>query len=124
MRYHYKSSLNPRQRRHLRVRAKVSGTPERPRLNVFRSSAHIYVQIIDDTRGVTLLSASDLEDSVIERLTDGKTKTDRARTVGLVAGERAKQAGINQVVFDRGGFKYHGRVKAVADGAREAGLIF
>ena len=124
MRYHYKSSLNPRQRRHLRVRAKVSGTAERPRLNVFRSSAHIYVQLIDDTRGVTLLAASDLEDAVTQRLSDGKTKTDRARVVGMLAGERAKQAGINQVVFDRGGFKYHGRVKAVADGAREAGLVF
>lgn len=124
MRYHYKSSLNQRQRRHLRVRAKVSGTAERPRLNVFRSSAHIYVQLIDDTRGVTLLAASDLEDAVTQRLTDGKTKTDRARLVGMVAGERATQAGISHVVFDRGGFKYHGRVKAVADGAREAGLVF
>jgi large subunit ribosomal protein L18 len=124
MRYHYKSQLNPRQRRHLRVRAKVSGSPERPRLNVFRSSAHIYAQVIDDVEGHTLVAASSLEPEVISRLTDGKTKSDKAKAVGLVVGERAKAAGINSVVFDRGGFKYHGRVKAVADGAREAGLTF
>jgi large subunit ribosomal protein L18 len=124
MRYHYKSSLNARKRRHLRVRAKVSGTPERPRLNVFRSSAHIYVQVIDDTNGTTLVSASSLEPVVQERLTDGRTKTDKARIVGTLAAERAKERGINTVVFDRGGYKYHGRVKAVANGAREAGLDF
>jgi large subunit ribosomal protein L18 len=124
MRYHYKSQLNPRQRRHLRVRAKVSGSPERPRLNVFRSSAHIYAQVIDDVEGHTLVAASSLEPEVISRLTDGKTKSDKAKAVGLVVGERAKAAGIDSVVFDRGGFKYHGRVKAVADGAREAGLTF
>jgi large subunit ribosomal protein L18 len=124
MRFHYKSQLNPRQRRHLRVRAKVSGTAERPRLNVFRSSAHIYAQLIDDTRGTTLAAASDLEDGFAARLTDGTTKTDKARAVGMLIGERAKEAGVDSVVFDRGGFKYHGRVKAVADGAREAGLQF
>jgi large subunit ribosomal protein L18 len=124
MRYHYKAQLNARRRRHLRVRAKVSGTTERPRLNVFRSSAHIYAQVIDDTQGRTLVSASSLEPEVSERLTDGKTKTDKARVVGMVIGERAKDAGVSTVVFDRGGYKFHGRVKAVADGARAAGLDF
>src|SRR4051812_22927938 len=124
MRYHYKSQLNARKRRHLRVRAKVSGSPERPRLNVFRSSVHIYAQLIDDVDGRTLLSASDLETGFTERLTNGSTKTDKARAVGQLIGERAKEAGYVAVVFDRGGFKYHGRVKAVADGAREAGLEF
>lgn len=124
MRYHYKSQLNARKRRHLRVRAKVRGTASRPRLNVFRSSAHIYAQVIDDTQGRTLASASSLEEEVMSRLTDGETKTDKAKVVGLVVGERAKAAGIDTVVFDRGGFKYHGRVKAVADGARESGLTF
>jgi large subunit ribosomal protein L18 len=124
MRYHYKSQLNARRRRHLRVRSKVSGTSERPRLNVFRSSAHIYAQVIDDTAGRTLVAASSLDDDVAGRLTDGKTKTDKAKVVGQIVAERARAAGISSVVFDRGGFKYHGRVKAVADGAREAGLDF
>lgn len=124
MRYHYKSQLNARRRRHLRVRAKVRGTAERPRLNVFRSSAHIYAQVIDDSQGHTLVTASSLDADVLSRLKDAKTKTDKARAVGEVVGERARAAGINAVVFDRGGFKYHGRVKAVADGARESGLTF
>lgn len=124
MRYHYKSQLNSRQRRHLRVRSKVEGSAERPRLNVFRSSAHIYAQVIDDSRGVTMAAASSLEPGFVERLGEGKTKTDKAKVVGVLVAERAKAAGIDQVVFDRGGFKYHGRVKAVADGARESGLEF
>jgi large subunit ribosomal protein L18 len=124
MRYHYKSQLNARRRRHLRVRAKVGGTSERPRLNVFRSSAHIYAQVIDDSAGRTLAAASSLDDDVTGRLTDGRTKTDKARVVGQLVAERARAAGVSSVVFDRGGFKYHGRVKAVADGAREAGLEF
>ncbi len=123
MRYHYKSSLNPRQRRHLRVRAKLSGTPERPRLNVFRSSAHTYAQIIDDSIGHTLVAASSLEDEA-QAASEGATKTDRAKAVGELIGNRAKAAGIERVVFDRGGYKYHGRVKALADAAREAGLDF
>lgn len=123
MRYHYKSSLNPRRRRHLRVRARLSGTPERPRLNIFRSSAHMYAQLVDDTQGHTIASASTLEDDVLGRA-KGKTKTERAHAVGIVIAERAKAAGIESVVFDRGGFKYHGRVKAVAEGARESGLKF
>ena len=124
MRYQYKSQLNARRRRHLRVRAKVSGTPERPRLNVYRSSAHIYAQLIDDVAGATLVAASDLEADFAARLADSKTKSDKAKAVGQLIGERAKALGVTTVVFDRGGYKYHGRVKAVADGAREAGLDF
>ena len=110
-----------RKRRHLRLRKRVSGTPERPRLAVFRSLTHIYAQVIDDTAGRTLVAASDLESDL--RSADG-TKTDVARRVGTLIGERAKQAGVTRVVFDRGGFMYHGRVKALADAAREAGLSF
>lgn len=124
MRYHYKSQLDARRRRHLRVRAKVSGTPERPRLNVYRSSAHIYAQLIDDTAAATLVAASDLEADFAARLSDGTTKSDKATAVGQLIGERAKALGVTSVVFDRGGYKYHGRVKAVADGARAAGLDF
>ena len=124
MRYHYKSQLDARRRRHLRVRAKVSGTSERPRLNVYRSSAHIYAQLIDDTSFATLAAASDIEADFANQLSDGKTKSDKAKAVGQLIGERAKALGITSVVFDRGGYKYHGRVKAVADGAREAGLDF
>ncbi|MFN8591335.1 MAG: 50S ribosomal protein L18 [Thermomicrobiales bacterium] len=124
MRRKFRRSLTPRKRRHIRVRAKVNGTSARPRLNVFRSSAHIYAQVIDDNRGHTLLAASDLEQDVLSRAGDGATKSARARAVGEVIGERAKAAGINSIVFDRGGFLYHGRIKAVADGARAAGLDF
>ena len=120
----YRKALTPRKRRHVRVRAKVSGTPQRPRLNVFRSSAHIYAQVIDDTRGHTLVAASDLETAIRERAGDGATKVARAKVVGEAIAERAKDAGVDSVVFDRGGFQYHGRVKALADGAREAGLSF
>ncbi len=124
MRYHFKRQLSPRQRRHLRVRAKVSGTPERPRLNVFRSNEHIYAQIIDDTAGHTLVAASTLEKEVRERFPAEHPKVVEARVVGQVIGERAKAKSISRVVFDRGGYKYHGRVKALAEGAREAGLEF
>jgi large subunit ribosomal protein L18 len=124
MRIKYRRALNPRKRRHVRVRAKVSGTGARPRLNVFRSSAHVYAQVIDDDRGRTLVSASDLEQEVRDRAGDGATKSARARVVGELVGERAKAAGINAIVFDRGGYLFHGRVKAVADGARAAGLTF
>lgn len=124
MRTKYRRKLTQRKRRHMRVRAKVNGTVERPRLNVFRSSAHIYAQVIDDVAGHTLVSASDLEDDVIQRAGDGAAKSVRAAAVGQVIAERAKAAGINAVIFDRGGFLYHGRVKAVADGAREGGLKF
>ena len=106
--------------RHKRVRGKVSGTPERPRLNVFRSETNIYAQVIDDTTGTTLVSASSLEKSFS---CDG-TKTDAAKKVGEMVAERAKAKGIETVVFDRGGYLYHGRVKALAEGAREGGLQF
>ena len=112
-----------RQKRHRRVRKNISGTAETPRMNVYRSLNHIYVQIIDDTKGVTLASASTMEKAVKEKIAD-MTKTEAAKVVGLTAGERAKEKGIETVVFDRGGYLYTGRVKAVADGAREAGLNF
>ena len=109
-----------RLKRHVRVRGKISGTPECPRLNVFRSNANIYAQIIDDVAGVTLVSASSLEKDFA---CDG-TKTDAAKKVGQVVAERAKAKGIDTVVFDRGGYVYHGRVQALAEGAREGGLQF
>ncbi len=112
-----------RQKRHRRVRKNLSGTAETPRMNVYRSLNHIYVQIIDDTKGVTLASASTMEKAVKEKIAD-MTKTEAAKVVGQTAGERAKEKGIKEVVFDRGGYLYTGRVKAVADGAREAGLNF
>jgi large subunit ribosomal protein L18 len=124
MRRKFRKALTSRQRRHVRVRAKVRGSSERPRLNVFRSSAHIYAQVVDDDRGRTLVAASDLEQDVLDRAGSDATKSVKARAVGEVIGERAKAAGIDAIVFDRGGFIYHGRVKAVAEGAREAGLTF
>ncbi|HYJ12417.1 MAG TPA: 50S ribosomal protein L18 [Thermomicrobiales bacterium] len=124
MRLKYRKALTTRERRHRRVRAKVSGTGQRPRLNVFRSAAHIYVQVIDDAQGHTLVSASDLDEAVREKVGEGATKSTRAKAVGEVVAERAQAAGISAVVFDRGGFLYHGRIKAVADGAREGGLKF
>ena len=109
-----------RLKRHVRVRAKISGTPERPRLNVFRSNANIYAQIIDDVNGVTLVSANTLEKGF-----EGATgNAEAAKKVGVTLAERAKAKGITQVIFDRGGYVYHGRVAAVADGAREGGLEF
>ena len=124
MRIKYRKALTTRKRRHVRVRSKVSGTQARPRLNVFRSSAHIYVQVIDDLAGTTLVSASDLEEAVRERAGEGATKVARSKAVGEIIAERSREAGIEAVVFDRGGFLYHGRIKAVADGARESGLKF
>jgi large subunit ribosomal protein L18 len=112
-----------RQRRHRRVRRKAVGTTERPRLNVFRSLKHIYAQVIDDDLGHTLVAASTLDPELREKLS-GLTKTDQARSVGKLLGERALARGVKQVVFDRGGYKYHGRVKALAEGSREAGLEF
>ncbi|SRR5690606_19373530 len=108
-----------RQRRHLRLRKKVVGTPERPRLVVTRSSRHVFVQVVDDSRGHTVVSASTMEPDL--RALDGD-KTAKARRVGELVAERAKAAGIEAVVFDRGGNRYAGRVAAVADGAREGGL--
>jgi len=106
-------------RRHIRVRKRVNGTPERPRLVVFRSSRHIVAQVVNDKAGHTLASASTMESAL--RTSDGD-KTALSREVGKLVAERAKAAGISKVVFDRGGNQYHGRVAAVADGAREAGL--
>jgi len=110
-------------RKHKRVRKKVFGTPERPRLAVYKSLKHMHAQIIDDTKGVTLVSASTVEKEIKEKI-KGLTKTEAAKVVGQVIAERAKEKGIKAVVFDRGGFIYHGRVKAVAEGAREGGLEF
>lgn len=112
-----------RQRRHARVRKHVSGTAETPRLNVYRSLNHIYVQIIDDVKGVTLAAASTMEKAIKEQIAD-MTKTQAAKVVGTAVAERAKEKGIEAVVFDRGGYLYTGRVRAVAEGAREAGLKF
>lgn len=111
-----------RRRRHLRIRAKVTGTAERPRLNVFRSNLHIYAQIIDDSRGHTIAQASTLEPEVAAR--PGRLTVEKARLVGQLVAQRAMASGVTQVVFDRGGYKYHGRVQALADGARETGLQF
>jgi large subunit ribosomal protein L18 len=110
-----------RQRRHARVRKRVQGIPERPRLCVFRSLKHIQAQIIDDTRGHTLVSASTMDAKVRAELND-KDKTAQAAVVGEVLAERALAVGIEQVVFDRGGYRYHGRVKALAEAARKGGL--
>lgn len=110
-------------RRHERVRKRVSGTAERPRLNVFRSLTHMYAQVIDDVKGHTLASASTLDAELKVKLGE-MTKTAEAQAVGRLVAERALAAGIQKVVFDRGGYIYHGRVKALADAAREAGLDF
>jgi large subunit ribosomal protein L18 len=118
-----KKKYQGRLRRHARVRARVDGTTARPRLNVFRSLSNIYAQVIDDSQGVTLASASTIDKEVAAQI-EGKNKTDAARIVGRVVAERAKNAGITKVVFDRGGYKYHGRIAALAEGAREAGLEF
>lgn len=112
-----------RLQRHARVRKKVSGTAERPRFNVYRSLNHIYVQVIDDVKGVTLVSASTMEKAVKEQIKD-MNKTQAAKVVGIAVAKKALEAGISEVVFDRGGYIYTGRVKSVADGAREAGLKF
>jgi large subunit ribosomal protein L18 len=111
-----------RRRVHERIRKKVLGTSERPRLNVYRSLNHIYVQVIDDLKGVTLVSASSAEGKKESRATGGNLAA--AKNVGKIIAERARAKGISKVVFDRGGYIYHGRVKAIADAAREAGLQF
>ena len=118
-----KSRTDARFRRHTRVRQKVHGTTERPRLTVFRSLEEIYVQVIDDQAGRTLVSASSI-DHELRSKADGKKKTEQARLVGKAVAERAKAQGIQTVVFDRGGYRYIGRVKALADAAREGGLEF
>jgi large subunit ribosomal protein L18 len=109
--------------RHVRVRAKIEGTEAQPRLAVFRSLNHLYAQVIDDSRGHTIVTTS-TRDSEVKGQLDGKSKTEQAKLVGTMIAQRALGKGIKQVVFDRGGFKYHGRVKALAEAAREAGLKF
>ncbi len=116
-----KGRLQLRHRRHLRVRKKVSGTAERPRLAVFRSLKHIYAQLVDDDRGVTLLGVADGSEGI---QVEGAGKVARGKAVGKLLAEKAKAAGISKVVFDRAGYRYHGRVQAVAEGAREGGLEF
>jgi large subunit ribosomal protein L18 len=118
-----KTAWAARRRRHVRVRKRVQGTTARPRLSVFRSLCHIYAQVIDDESGRTLVAASDLEKEA-QVSADGTSKTGRAKLVGRLVGQRAIKEGIKEIVFDRGGYKYHGRVKALAEAAREAGLKF
>ena len=117
------SRTKVREKKHLRMRHHLAGTTERPRLAVFRSNKHMYAQIIDDVKGVTLVSASTLQAEVKEGLEYTDT-VEAAAKVGKVIGEKALNAGIKEVVFDRGGFVYHGKIKALADAAREAGLAF
>ena len=109
--------------RHRRIKKKISGNSSRPRLVVTRSLKHIYTQIVDDSLHRTLLSLSTLSKEV-KKITDGKTKTEKSKTVGILLAEKCKKEKIEYIVFDRGGYKYHGRVKALADGAREGGLKF
>ena len=118
-----RKALSARARRQRRVRAKISGVAERPRLNVFRSNQHIYAQVIDDTSHLTLAAASTL-DPAVRDLLDKKPKQAQASVVGRVVAERARETGIETVVFDRGGYQYHGRVRSLAEAAREAGLKF
>ncbi len=118
-----KSRSIARENRHARVRKRVFGTTERPRLNIFKSLSQIYAQVIDDMDGKTLVSASTLDKDLREQV-KGMKKTEQAKAIGKAVAERAKSKGISTVVFDRGGFRYVGRVKAVADGAREGGLQF
>lgn len=112
-----------REIRHRRVRARVKGTGDRPRLNVFRSNQHIYAQIIDDTIGHTLVSASTIDAEIRPEL-GSLSKTEQAKLVGQTLAKRALAIGVTKVVFDRGGYRYHGRVKSLADGSREGGLEF
>lgn len=118
---HVASRSAQRVKRHQRLRLRLAGTPDRPRLAVFRSLAHIYAQVIDDTTGSTLAAASSLEPAL--RTTDG-TKREDAKRVGTLVAERARAAGVGRVVFDRAGFQYHGRIRSLAEAAREAGLEF
>jgi len=115
-----KEKKEKRYRRHKRIRSRIFGTTERPRLCVFRSNKHIYAQLIDDKKGHTLISASDLELKNVGKL----KKKEKAFEVGKLVAEKAKKKNIKKIVFDRGGYKYHGKVKALAEGAREGGLMF
>lgn len=119
----YVKSKDKREIRHKRVRRKVIGDAERPRLSVFRALRHIYAQVIDDSNGRTLVSASSLDEEIKSRAS-GLKKTEVAALVGALVAQKCKSKGINKVVFDRGGYKFHGRVKALADAARSSGLEF
>lgn len=119
-----KKKYAARKRRHLRIRANIAGTAERPRLNIYRSVTNIYAQVIDDVAGKTLASASTIDREVAKKITTEMTKTEAAKIVGEVLANRAKAVGVENVVFDRGGFRYQGRVAALADAAREGGLKF
>jgi large subunit ribosomal protein L18 len=115
--------MQARKRRHVRVRRKVHGSASRPRLNVYRSLHHIYAQVVDDDNGRTLVAASTLDAKLHEEIAS-MGKQEQAHRVGVLVAERARAEGIEQVVFDRGGYPYHGRIKALADGSREGGLVF
>jgi large subunit ribosomal protein L18 len=117
------SKESARRRRHARVRKRVHGTAERPRLNVFRSLRHIHAQVIDDAAGHTMLAASTLDPEIVPQI-QGKPKVEQAKVVGETLARRAMEQGIREIVFDRGGYRYHGRVKALAEGARAGGLQF
>ncbi len=118
-----KRTLKIREKREKRVRGKIAGTQEKPRLSVFRSDRHIYAQAINDAKGTTLVTASTLSKDLAEKI-KGKKKTEVAKEVGKLIATRLQTLGVEKVIFDRGGFLYHGRVKALADGARESGLKF
>ncbi|MEX0786256.1 MAG: 50S ribosomal protein L18 [Dehalococcoidia bacterium] len=118
-----KTTHAARIRRHLRVRKKIHGTQQRPRLSVYRSLTHIYAQLVDDDEGKTIAAASDVEPEARKQV-NGKPKTEVAKLIGETLAKRAKEQGVSEVVFDRGGYQFHGRVKALAAGAREAGLKF
>jgi large subunit ribosomal protein L18 len=120
----YKTKQEKRQVRRYRIRKKVVGGAERPRISVYRSLNHIYAQLIDDVTGKTLVQADDKLAEVTSKVGEGKGKVGRAKAVGLILAERAKAIGIKRAAFDRGGYLYHGRVKALAEGAREGGLEF
>lgn len=116
-------NTNRRKKIHMRVRSRISGTADRPRLCVFKSNKHVYAQLIDDVKGVTLTAVSTLTKGLADELA-GKTPMEKASVVGREIGRIAKEAGVTKVVFDRGGYRYHGVVKNLADGARESGLVF
>lgn len=118
-----KTLRDARKRRHLRLRKRLRGTPERPRLSVFRSANHIYAQVVDDTTGMTLAAASSRDKDLLKDI-EKLPKGEQSKRVGEAVAERAQGKGITAVIFDRGGYQYHGRVKAVAEGAREKGLQF
>ena len=121
----YKENIQKRRERaRLRIKRKVQGSPERPRLVVYRSLTHIYAQLVDDVNSKTIVSASSTSKEIEDKIKGAKSKIDRSKEVGKLLGEKAKSANIEKVVFDRNGYLYHGRVKALAEGARESGLHF